>query len=136
MFFGRRIRHKLPKFPPGVISAFKSMCGVVDDDRERAELMEAVQLTLDGLRRESQRNPRVDIENAEILGQCCHFLMDRYTEYSPDKRALIIGAVRYFAVADDPLDEVAFASGLYDDMRVMNYVLEKLGIEDRYFNVR
>jgi hypothetical protein len=62
--------------------------------------------------------------------------LEKYAEHSPAEQALIIGAVRYFAVADDPFDDATFASGFFDDIKVMNHVLERLGMEDRCLPVK
>jgi hypothetical protein len=62
-------------------------------------------------------------------------LLDRYSEFAAYEQSLIVGAVRYFAIADDPFDDETFATGFYDDMRVMNYVMEEIGVEGKFFDV-
>jgi len=132
MVFGKKSKHPLPKFPPDVAAAFKAMCETLTDENKLRELREAVAKALLEMRRQARKNPHIDLDGAEALVDRCFFLLDHYAEYPPDLQALIIGAVRYFAVGDDPFDDEGFASGLFDDVKVMNYVLEKLGIEDRY----
>lgn len=105
------------------------------DFKKAAELRAAVEQTIAELREDQEKTPSA-VEEGEQLGSCCLFLLDHYEQFPPAKRSIIVGAVRYFAVADDPLDDAVFASGFYDDKCIMNYVLEDLGIEDRYFDVR
>ena len=77
----------------------------------------------------------VDADLLKGLAARCSFLLDQYEAVSPSKRPLIVGAVRYFAVADDPFDDETFSSGLFDDVRVVNYVLEELGFQDQCLDV-
>jgi hypothetical protein len=45
---------------------------------------------------------------------------------------MIVGAIRYFACIDDALSESTYASGLVDDVRVLNHVIEELKREDLF----
>ena len=132
MFFGRKINHPLPKFPPDVAPAFRAMCETIADEAKLQELREAVSAALLEISQQARGNANVNMECARALADASMFLLEHYGEYPPKLQALIIGAVRYFAVADDPFDDSVFSSGLFDDAKVMNHVLEKLGIEDRY----
>lgn len=135
MFFWKKRRHKLPKFPPMVGQTFRLLCETLDDQQVK-ELRNAVdQHFLDAIEN-SKTIETYDIDSARILVDCCYFLLDSYREFDEKQQSLIVGAVRYFAIADDPFDDETFATGFHDDMRVMNYVLEELGIEGRYFDVR
>ncbi|MEZ4752837.1 MAG: hypothetical protein R3A13_00780 [Bdellovibrionota bacterium] len=60
--------------------------------------------------------------------------MDDYEDFSINK-SKIVGAVRYFAVAEDPFPDETFASGFDDDARVLNHVLEELGLEEYYIDL-
>lgn len=135
LVFWKKRRHALPKFPPMVSQTFKLLCETLDD-QQIEELRKAVdQNFLDALEN-SKTNEAFDIDSARSLVDCCYFLLDSYHEYDEKQQSFIVGAVRYFAIADDPFDDETFATGFYDDMRVMNYVLEDLGIEGRFFDVR
>lgn len=114
---------------------FRLLCETLDDQQVK-ELRNAVdQHFLDAIEN-SKTIETYDIDSARILVDCCYFLLDSYREFDEKQQSLIVGAVRYFAIADDPFDDETFATGFHDDMRVMNYVLEELGIEGRYFDVR
>jgi hypothetical protein len=85
--------------------------------------------------KKSKENENIDPEAACQLADICNYLLDRYNDYPEKLKKLIIGAVRYVAISDDPFDDGTFATGFFDDMRIVNHVLEKLGIEDRYFTI-
>ncbi len=132
MIFRRR-KYPLPKFPGTVASTFQMLCAECapkEIEELRAAVGETVKEHLARLAKSGMQD-----DGVEQVGDCCCFLLDKYQELSPKQRQLVIGAVRYFAVADDPFDDQTFASGLYDDKRVLNHVLEELGIEDRYLDV-
>ena len=82
------------------------------------------------------QNPNMNLALARDLAERCRYLMSHYGDYGQEDRALIMGAVRYFAIAEDPVSEAAFASGFDDDARVMNHVLERLGLEDMIIRLR
>lgn len=135
MVFFKKRKHKLPKFPATVAPTFKQLCEVIDQDGI-ADLRKAIDDTLDQLYENKDKESNVDIESAEALGERCRFLLDQYDNYPPEKQKLIVGAVRYFAIADDPFDDATFATGYFDDMKIINYVLEELEIEGHYFEIR
>ncbi len=97
----------------------------------RSEVQECVD---EAIKREKS-DPRADLQSTLELAKCCNVLLDRYENFSDKQRALVVAAVRYFAGANDPLSDEEFASGLWDDKRIMNYVLEQLGIEDMYLKL-
>ena len=55
-----------------------------------------------------------------------------FTSNSSIERPKIAGAVRYFVAGDDPFDDSIFASGLFDDQRIVNHVLEELGLNEHF----
>jgi hypothetical protein len=133
MGFFRRQRFKLPKFPPELVPMFKALCQPVLDE-ELEHLRAAIGEHVTQLRTTAAAGANVDVASAEELAETCYFLLEYYPCCAPEQRALIVGAVRYFAMADDSFDERAFASGCQDDKRVVNHVLERLGIDDHYLN--
>lgn len=134
MFIFSRKKHPLPKFPPTIASTFKMLCEDLDEAGV-SKLKKAVQDSRDLALQRETNDPKFNKEGAFKLADCSDMLLDKYKSFSRRKRALITGAVRYFAVANDPISDEDYASGLWDDMRVMNYVLEQLGIESYYFDV-
>lgn len=131
MAFWRRQKYRLPSFPAGARPLFKQLCEVLPPS-DVNELREVVELSVADLQQKSLKNENIDLESAQDLKRVCLFLLDYYSDCPDDKKALIVGAVRYFAVADDAFDETIFASGFRDDKQVINHVLEKLGLEDWY----
>ena len=120
-------RYKLPKFPPELISGFKSVCEalppefVVDYHKE-------VDDVLAKCREVSENNPTLNLPLAEEIAACAHLLLDRYEKFDEKQRALVVGAIRYFSIVDDALPADVFASGMNDDAHVMNHVLEEVGL--------
>lgn len=81
------------------------------------------------LKTEAQNHGLLDERIIDALYNSAVFLLDHYNEFNQKQRALIIGAVYYFGLSDDPSPDASFATGLDDDVAVMNHVLEELGVE-------
>lgn len=127
--------HPIPKFPSSVEETFEHLCANITEP-ERKELEEALGKYLAYAFSKSKKNVNFDLKGAEELVSLGYFLLvDEYPNRTADEQALIVGAVRYFAIGDDPFDDETFATGLHDDKCIMNHVLEELGIEDRYIFV-
>ena len=135
MVFWKKRKYTLPKFPASVGQTFKLLCETLDD-QQIDELRQAVDQNFLEAVEKSKDNENFDIDSARSLVDCCYYLLDRYPDFAEKEKGLIVGAVRYFAIADDPFDDETFATGFYDDMRVMNYVLEDIGVDGRFFDVR
>lgn len=125
----RRTKHKLPKFPSAVASTFHSLCKAVAPEEIDKLRVEIAQCKVD-LLTASKNGTIIKPELLEKLYQASLYLIDNYLGFSRKQRALAIGAIRYFAIINDPLPDNAFTSGLFDDIQVMNHVLEKLGGEE------
>lgn len=130
----KRKQHNLPKFPDTVIPTFKHLSEAIPSD-EIEELRKKVEFCYNGFVETSRKDETFDLKSAQDLVNCCHFLLNSYDDYNDDLKAQVIGAVRYFAIADDPFDDATFASGFHDDKKIMNYVLEELEIHDRYLDL-
>ncbi len=124
-------KYPLPKFPATVIPTFKSLCALCTE-LEITELQSMVNQTEQLLLARSEKNDDIDIEASQQLIEACRYLLNRYFDFDNEKKPYIVGAVRYFVVGDDPFDDSIFASGLFDDQRIINFVLEELGVHDRY----
>ncbi len=98
-------------------------------------LRELVDACIANTRDDAQESPRVDLRTAEDVAQRCRLLLDHYEEFTDDEKALVIGAVRYFVVDEDPFSDDVFASGFDDDAHIVNHVLEQLGIEGMFIEL-
>jgi hypothetical protein len=127
----RRKKYPLPKFPDNVAGEFRSLCEVLPEERV-VEFIPEVQECIDHFIDLAQRYPMIDVPRVREIGRVSVELLTSYPNCSPKQKRLIIGAVRYFASTDDAVSETAFASGLDDDVRVLNHVCEILGREDLY----
>src|SRR5262245_61517834 len=114
MIFGRKKEHKLPKFPESVEAVFKDFCEALPDEAipdVKAELDKAVKEIL----RKSLENDLIETKLVNELYEVSCTLLERYSQYDQMGKALVIGAIRYFVVEDDPLPDSGFSSGFYDD---------------------
>jgi hypothetical protein len=134
MIFGKTTKHSLPAFPPGTVSTFYSLCEELDDVSVKG-LDSLVSLALEEIQQRAKDNVYIDVSMAEKVAEGCRYLLSIYGGRTGYEKSLIVGAVRYFAVADDPFPDTVFATGLDDDAKVVNYVLEHLGIEDRFIEI-
>lgn len=131
MFFKKKRKYPLPKFPPHVASIFRSLC-ILLDDSELGILLNAVNEHFKRAKLERHPESNYNQQDANEIMECCKYLLENYSQYSDKHKELIIGAVRYAASSDDPFCDNTFASGLSDDKQVLNHVLEELGLHDRY----
>jgi len=127
-------KHKLPKFPPGVKSQFLAFCEALSPDAIKQYQAELDQ-EYSRIQETAKTNRLVDTHRAKEIVDRCKLLLERYGEFNDEQRGMIVGAIRYFTFAEDPFPEEAFASGFNDDAKVLNYVLEELGIEDRFIEI-
>ena len=126
--------HKLPTYPKTIKKLFNEYCVNVDDEQIPL-LKEKVTQAVNDAKKKFENGALVDVQTAEEISNRCLYILDRYHEFSKKKKKLIIGAVCYFAIGEDPISENIFASGYDDDAAVVNYVLEKLNINDMFINI-
>ena len=135
MIFWKRRKHNLPKFPEEIIPLFDRLATELKGEQLIAFKNEVGQI----VEEELKNSIEMSAENKRILFELINltnFLLEQYEERTPHERKLIIGAIKYFVGQDDPIPDQIFQTGLLDDAKVMNYVLEELGIEDRYIELR
>lgn len=135
MIFTRKVKYKLPKFPVTVIPAFRQLCREIPAeqvDEVRAE----VERCIGSLRERAPERPNLNLPLAEEIAARCFVLLDRFAESDGEARKLIMGAVSYFVVDGDGAEDDSFATGFDDDAKVINYVLQQVGIEDQFIDLR
>jgi len=135
MIFWKRRTYRLPRFPGGVIPAFRSACEDLSQE-EAQKLTAAVDSALDDLYKVFKEDGNIDIRKAEAIADRCKLLLSKYNTLDEEHRKLVVGAVRYFATLEDAFATGTFASGLVDDAKVMNYVLEEIGIEGQFIEIK
>lgn len=131
----RRRQHRLPKFPPKIIPLFRGLCahlGVDELDDLRREFDAAWSRKLS----EMNGNIGFDSKTANELRQRCQILMDAYDQLPEAHRRLAIGAIRYCVATEDALSDEFFASGQRDDVKIMNHVLEEVGLIDAVIHLQ
>ncbi|MCB0310300.1 MAG: hypothetical protein KDD42_03640 [Bdellovibrionales bacterium] len=133
MVFGlirRRSRHPLPKFPASIRPTFENLCEALPVNNVE-KYQQELDLEMKKIEEDARTNPLIHLQKAKMIHACSHFLLEKYSELSKEQQALAMGAIRYFLLSNDAISEQSFASGFDDDAKVMNHVLEKLGLEDQ-----
>jgi hypothetical protein len=132
MIFGLFRKHKLPAFPPEAARVFEQLCSHVPEE-DIGSVRNELDRCIVALKRDVYDGRfKNHLPLVESLSDISLHLLDLYPQLSVSQRSLVIGAIRYFAIGEDSLSDTHFATGFNDDIRVMNYVLEELGIHDRY----
>lgn len=130
----RRRQHRLPKFPPDAEANFHRLCRELPAS-DVPSLLESLQRCVDEIRAESKTNHLIQPSSIESLNTSARFLLEHYEEFTPKQRRLIVGAVYYFTMDNDGSPDSALATGFDDDIQVMNYVLEELGVEGMFIDI-
>jgi len=133
MFWKKKF-HKLPKFPSSIRPHYKQLCSLASED-QLLELKLELEKNIKDVRSLSESKLDYPISDAENCNTVCCYLIDNYNNFSKREQSLIVGAVKYFVSDVDPFHEAIFVSGLHDDKKILNYVLEELKIENMYLNV-
>lgn len=124
-------RYPLPKFPASIASTFKRLC-IPFSDQQYSDFLDRVVPALNPIRDSgTQANESQGQFRAALLRAADKLIAEGGTA-DLKRRTLIVGALSYLVVDDDPVPDSAFRTGLYDDAKVLNHVLEELGI-DGYF---
>jgi hypothetical protein len=74
--------------------------------------------------------PLVDVETAQRIASVLTQLCDEPDQLTADQRALLRGAVEYFVLDDDEVDDTDDVVGFDDDARVVNAVTAAFGRRD------
>ncbi len=135
IFFGKKRKHKLPKFPPFVRPEFERLCEELDAEALK-QLSHSLKshFAVNSEQSADNEESKYNAKEAQAVFIVCKFLLDIYPSRTQSEQRLIAGAVRYAASENDPFCDHTFASGMTDDKQVINYVLEELKIEDRYLD--
>ncbi len=74
-----------------------------------------------------EKNEFLNLKSAQQAADKIIDLINHLDDYSPDQQSLIIGVARYFVLEEDLEPDTKSPLGFDDDIKVLNYVLEKLG---------
>lgn len=81
--------------------------------------------------KEGKDNPLYDRKLSEKIFAMCDVLLDFYPSASTYQRKIIVGALKYCIAKNDGMSDEFFASGLRDDAKIVNFVLEEIGKGDQ-----
>ena len=115
-----------PGLAPEIERVFRPLCTPLDAP-EAAGLQAAIDEHLHAVRQARQRNEFLDLAAAEAIAAGLQVLLAAYPGCPPPQRALIVGAVRYFARSDDAEGDLISVLGFDDDKTVFNYVAGAVG---------
>lgn len=128
-----KTRYEIPRSPPAVSRTFHELCGCVSADLLRL-LHNQISLAEEKLSAAGGENREQKIRNGFALIERSRFLLDRYETFSENERALIVGAIRYFTLAKDGVLDATPIHGFTDDVAIMNFVLQELGVENKFID--
>ncbi|MBM3684091.1 MAG: hypothetical protein FJW83_06065 [Actinobacteria bacterium] len=115
---------------PGEMDTFVAGCLPTSVD-DLHDLRLVVTTHIAAVRIAAERFPASDLETAERIADVLDGLLDEPHRWQDDERALLRGVVGYFVQRAGGNDDLADAIGFDDDARVLNAVLDALGLGDR-----
>jgi len=121
---------ELPGTPSEVATTFLNLCRSFPLEAI-PQLTQAVSATVDKFDQTKDSYLGPDIHIVHLISEQINFLLDNYQNYSDEQQQLIVGAVRFFIIEKDCIPDYTPITGLDDDLKVLNYVLGQLGLQDR-----
>ncbi len=120
-------KYPFPEFPESIQETFSKLARRVSED-EVHELSTRLTQTVRMIAARDERHHSGLGAASRRIAQSCEMLLSRYHHFKEREQALIVGAVRYFILQRDGLPDDTPFLGLEDDVSVLNYVLEELGL--------
>ena len=121
--------YDLPKHPADLIPTFEDLCRTFPPD-SIPELRKGLDATLEHLSRLQDAYLGPHLETAQAIAERLYLLIDKHQSYPSEKLPLIVGAIRYFIIGEDSVPDHKPIVGFDDDVKVLNYVLDQLGLTD------
>lgn len=106
---------------------FRRLC-LPTSAAELVALSEVVDMHLRHVSGEMADNANADLETAQKISRSLLALLASGMAFDGEQRALIRGAVEYFLMVDDAAGDLDDVLGFDDDARVLNSVLDRLGL--------
>jgi uncharacterized membrane protein YkvA (DUF1232 family) len=115
--------------PPQIAASFQTMClECLPDDID--QLQDEVHAHVRKMELALSVNEFLDIATAKRIADVLAIVMKDYDQHTPQHRAWIAGAARYFIQDRDVEPDTLSVVGLDDDVAVLNYVLDQIGRTD------
>lgn len=124
----------IPKFPESIAITFRRLCVQIDNSLYD-QFVEKISPAMNNLHNLAASGSSADTEFIAGIVRAAEKLMEEGRSLDIKRRSLVIGAVSYLVADDDPIPDSAFRSGLYDDARIINHVLEELNIEGYFITI-
>ena len=122
-----RKKFPFPTFPPTIQETFRKLASVVTQEDIHELSTRLTQTVRMIAARDERQHSGLGVASRRIA-QRCEMMLERYPQFKEREQALIVGAVRYFILQRDGLPDDTPFLGLEDDVQVVNYVLEELGL--------
>lgn len=119
--------YPFPNYPAALAPVFKSLCKPFTSGAVKL-LREKLEERIGALKLEAKNLAQSDIETGRILAERAKTLLDKYFEFSDINKALVAGAVNYYLFERDCVPDHHPAVGFFDDVKIMNHVLEQVGL--------
>jgi len=103
---------------------FRRLC-IETSAEELGQLGEVIELHLEQIA--ANASSVTDVETAELVAESACKVLSFADQFSSQERAMVRGAIEYFALNDDASDDLDDALGFDDDARVLNSVLDRIG---------
>lgn len=114
--------------PPKIKEHFDALC-LSAEDLDLTKLEAHVKSHLGQIRTALEDNEFLDIKSAEQIAQTLTDLISEIEDYPQEGQKLIVGAAQYFILEEDHWPDTKNLLGFDDDIKVINFVLERIGIK-------
>lgn len=124
-------RFPFPNKDPQVRQRFNNLCKVLSQQQIEA-IKESISQKVEKLSAAEGMLIGPNIRVAVKLGEVSQALLERYSALDEASQALVAGAVCYFLAELDLTPDATPIIGFDDDVRILNHVLEQVGLSDLY----
>ena len=121
-------------YPEPLPDLFYSYLNEIRDATDK-QLREKVDSYLKDATSALKQNEFLDIESAKVLVKPSHFLIEILSTLSDEHYKYVVAAIYYFIESDDDEHDFDSIFGFEDDIKVMNYVLNKIGHKDKKIEI-
>jgi len=111
---------------PNIKMRFDSLCRS-PSNINTSMLIEQIHAHIQQIHLALESNEFLDINAAQQGADLLIDLVNHLDDYSAEKQGFIIGAARYFILDEDNEPDTKSLLGFDDDIKVLNFVLRKLG---------
>lgn len=120
-------RYPIDSCPPKAGQTFEKLCQSFPPE-SIPQLRVGLSAAMERFSRSTGEFLGPHLATATKIAQRLYYLIDNYQKLPQAKLPLVVGAIRYFIIEDDAVPDSTPIVGFDDDVRVLNHVLEELGL--------